>query len=199
MLERILFVFPNSTKSFITVACLATVMLLLLPACQHEQKHLAPAVNEKDTLPDLKTIQLSTLISDSGKVKFKVTADEWLIYTKTNPSKWAFKRGIYLERYDSLFRVDATIKADTAYYFDTRHLWELRGNVHIQNNQGTQFDTQLLYWNQSTQKIYSEKYIKIVKRDTVLTGYGFESNQEMTEYRVNQVSGYFTLKQEGNK
>lgn len=191
--------FQIMTKTFITVALSATVMLLFLPSCTEEQKKLGPAISEKDSIPDLSTTDVNTFISDSGKVKYHITTPEWLIYTKTNPSRWSFRKGIYLEKYDSLFHVDATIKADTAYYFDMRRLWELRGNVHIQNQQGTKFDTQLLYWDQSSAKIYSDKFIKIVKKDTVLTGFGFESNQEMTEYQVNNVNGYFTLKNTENK
>lgn len=174
---------------------MATVMLLFLPACKEEKKREAPAISTKDTLPDLKTLHVNTLISDSGRVKYKIISDEWLIYTKTNPSRWAFTKGIYLEKFDSLFHVDATIKADTAYFYDMKKLWELRGNVHIQNTQGTKFDTQLLYWDQSREKIYSDRYIKIIKKDTIMTGYGFESNQQMTDYKVFNFSGSFILKQ----
>ena len=35
------------------------------------------------------------------------------------------------------------------------------GNVHIQNLKGEQFDTELLYWDQRTQRIYSDEFIRI--------------------------------------
>ena len=41
-----------------------------------------------------------------------------------------------------------------------------------------------LFWDQKEEKVYSDKYIEIKRGETELKGYGFESNQEMTEYRI---------------
>ena len=94
-----------------------------------------------------------------------------------------------MEKFDTLFHIDASIKADTAYYYETKKLWELRGNVHIQSQRGDKFDTQLMYWDQGTEKIYSDRFIRIEQPDGLLMGYGFESNQTMTEYQVFNSSG----------
>ena len=126
-------------------------------------------------------------------IRYKITTPEWLIYNKRNPAFWAFEKGVYLEKFDSLFHIDASIKADTAYYYIPKKLWELRGNVHIQNQQGDKFDTQLLFWNQNEQRIYSDKYIRIVQPEQEIDGYGFESNQQMTEYKIFNNKGQFTV------
>ena len=60
---------------------------------------------------------VTTLISDSGVTRYRVNTEEWLIFDKKKPSYWAFEKGIYLEQFDSLFHIDASIKADTAYYY----------------------------------------------------------------------------------
>ena len=39
------------------------------------------------------------------------------------------------------------------------------GNVHIQNLKGEQFDTELLYWDQRAQRIYSDEFIRIEQPD----------------------------------
>ena len=180
----------------ITVAIWATVMFLFLPACGNKEKPMAEAVDEKDSLPDMKTIGVTTLISDSGTIRYKIITEEWLIYSQRNPSFWAFEKGIYLEKFDSIFHVDASIKADTAYYYEPKKLWELRGNVHIQNQQGDKFDTELLFWDQDKEKIYSDKYIRIEQVDKILTGYGFESNQQLTAYQIFNNTGIFTVEEQ---
>lgn len=177
----------------ITVAVWATVMLLFLPACGSKEKPMAAAVDKKDSLPDMKTTGVTTLISDSGTIRYKIITEEWLIYNQRNPPFWAFEKGIYLEKFDSVFHVDASIKADTAYYYEPKKLWELRGNVHIQNQQGDKFDTELLFWDQTKEKIYSDKYIRIEQIDKILTGYGFESNQQLTAYQIFNNTGIFTV------
>jgi LPS export ABC transporter protein LptC len=177
----------------ITVATWATVMFLFVPACGNKEKPTAAAVKEGDSLPDMRTTGVTTLVSDSGMIRYKIITAEWLIYSHRNPPFWAFEKGIYLEKFDSLFHVDASIKADTAYYYEPQKLWELRGNVHIQSQRGDKFDTELMFWDQGKEKIYSDKFIRIEQVDKVLTGYGFESNQQMTEYQIYNNTGIFTV------
>ncbi len=141
----------------ITVVVWTTVMFVLFPACSGDNKNLAEAITERDSLPTMKTLGVTTLISDSGITRYKIITEEWEIYDKKNPPYWAFEKGVYLEKFDSLFHIDASIKADTAYYYEKKKLWELRSNVHIRNLQGDKFDTQLLFWDEAKEQIYSDK------------------------------------------
>ena len=177
----------------ITVAIWATVMFLFLPGCSGKKNNMADAIDEKDSLPDMRTNGVTSFVSDSGMIRYKIITEEWLIYSKRNPPFWAFEKGLYLEKFDTLFRVDASIKADTAYYYEPKKLWELRGNVHIQSQRGDQFDTELMFWDQNEEKIYSDRFIRIEQPERVLTGYGFESNQQMTEYQIFNNTGIFTV------
>ena len=163
------FIFLN-----ITVAIWATVMFVLFPACSGGEKNLAEAITERDSLPSMKTLGVTTLISDSGITRYKIITEEWEIYDKKNPPYWAFEKGVYLEKFDSLFHIDASIKADTAYYYEKKKLWELRSNVHIRSQRG-------------------DKFVRIEQEDKIITGYGFESNQQMTEYQIYNNTGIFTV------
>ncbi len=177
----------------ITVAVWATVMFVLFPACSGKDKDLAEAITERDSLPTMRTLGVETLISDSGITRYKIIAEEWEIYDKKNPPYWSFEKGVYMEKFDTLFRIDASIKADTAYYYEKKKVWELRSNVHIRSLQGDKFDTELLFWDERSQKIYSDKYIRIEQEDKIITGYGFESNQQLTEYQIYNNTGVFTV------
>ena len=146
----------------ITVVVWTTVMFVLFPACSGDNKNLAEAITERDSLPTMKTLGVTTLISDSGITRYKIITEEWEIYDKKNPPYWAFEKGVYLEKFDSLFHIDASIKADTAYYYEKKKLWELRSNVHIRNLQGDKFDTQLLFWDEANE-IYNSGGEFIVK------------------------------------
>ena len=177
----------------ITAAFLAAVMFILFPACSGKDKKLAEAISENDTLPSMKTLGVTTLISDSGITRYKVVAEEWLIFDKKNPPYWAFEKGVYLEKFDTLMNIDASIKADTAYYHERKKLWELRRNVQILSQRGDKFQTDLLFWDERKKKVYSDKFIQIEQEDKLLKGYGFESNQELTEYEIKNTTGIFTV------
>ena len=177
----------------ITAAFLAAVMFVLFPACSGKDKKLAEAISENDTLPSMKSLGVTTLISDSGITRYKIVAEEWLIHDKKNHPYWAFEKGVYLEKFDTLFRVDASIKADTAYYHEKKKLWELRGHVQILSQRGDKFQTDLLFWDEKKEKVYSDKFIQIEQEDKVIKGYGFESNQDLSEYEIKNTTGIFTI------
>ncbi len=174
------------------VATWAITLFVLLPSCS-SKGNLADAVGENDSLPDMRTLGVTTYISDSGMIRYKVITAEWLVYSEVDSPYWAFNKGIYLEKFDTLFRIDASIKADTAYFYEPKKIWELRGNVHIRSQRGDQFDTELLFWDQNKEKIYSDRFIRIEQPDKILNGYGFESNQQMTEYQIFNNTGIFTV------
>ncbi len=176
-------------KLSITVAIWATVMLLLFPSCSNEKENLAPAIHEKDSLPTLKNIGTSSLISDSGLIRYRIITEEWLIYDKKNPPYWAFEKGLFIEKFDEKFHVDASIMADTAYYYNIKKLWELRGHVSIRNLKGERFNTELLFWDQNMGEVYSSKYMRIQQKDKILTGIGFKSNQQFTDYIIYNSTG----------
>lgn len=180
----------------ITIACGAVVMLLLFSACSGRHKDLGNAITERDSLPVMDTKEVMTLISDSGVTRYRINTEEWLVFDRKNPPYWAFEKGVYLEKFDSIFQVEASIKADTAYFFNKEELWKLMGNVHIQNLKGEQFDTELLYWDQRAQRIYSDEFIRIEQPDRIITGHGFESNQQMTVYTIRKPEGIFYVDEE---
>ncbi len=173
------------------VGAVVMSVLCVVSACSGQDKQFAEAITERDSLPVLETRGVSTLISDSGVVRYRITAPLWQVFDRKDPSHWAFEEGVYLETFDENFQTQASIQADTAYYFDGQRLWELDGNVEIKNLKGEQFNTQQMFWNQNTQRVYSDKFIRIRQTDRIITGHGFESNQQMTVYRIFRPEGVF--------
>lgn len=169
----------------ITIVLGTIVMLLLFSSCIGRKKELGKAITERDSLSVMDTRGVTTLVSDSGITRYRINTEEWLVFDRKSPPYWAFEKGVYLEKFDSLFQIEASIKADTAYFYNKEELWKLMGNVEIQNLKGEHFTTSLLYWDQRKQKIYSDRFIRIEQPDRVITGgRGFESNQQMTFFTI---------------
>ena len=47
--------------------------------------------------------------------------------------------------------------------------------------------------DEKKEKEYSDKYIQIEQEDKIIRGYGFESNQDLTEYEIKNSTGIFTV------
>lgn len=171
-------------------------MLFLSVSCSGGKEPVTDAITNRDSVPVMVTRDVSTYISDSGVVRYKIITDEWRVYDRLAPSMWTFEQGIYLEKFNNDLSIEAVIIADTAYYYDKQELWELRGNVHIENEQDEEFDTQLLFWNQKTKRVYSDLYIRIRQQKRIITGIGFTSNQDFTRYTIKNTQGIFPIKEE---
>lgn len=180
----------------ITIAVGAMVMLVLFSSCSGRKKELGEAITERDSLPVMDTRGVVTLVSDSGIIRYRVNAEEWKVYDRKSPSYWAFEKGVYVEKFDSLFQVEASIEADTAYYYDKQKLWKLMSNVHIRNLKGEKFDTDLLFWDQNKKKVYSGRQVRIEQPDQIIYAVGFESDEQMTKYKFFKTNGIFYIDEE---
>lgn len=180
----------------ITIAVGAMVMLVLFSSCSGRKKKLGEAITERDSLPVMDTRGVVTLVSDSGIIRYRVNAEEWKVYDRKSPSYWAFEKGVYVEKFDSLFQVEASIVADTAYYYDKQKLWKLMSNVHIRNLKGEKFDTDLLFWDQNKKKVYSDRQVRIEQPDQIIYAVGFESDEQMTKYKFFKTNGIFYIDEE---
>ena len=64
----------------ITITSGVIVMLLLLSSCGGKKKAMGEAITERDSLPMMTTLGVTTLISDSGVTRYRVNTD-CLLYT----------------------------------------------------------------------------------------------------------------------
>jgi len=166
---------------------------IFFQSCGHGEVPKSAAITDRQATPILDVDSVSTLISDSGVVRYRISAERWQIYDKAEPSYWEFKEGIYLEEFDEDLSVQASLRADYARYWDKDERWELKGKVHAMNEKGEKFDTELLVWDQHEERVFSDSAITITRDSSVIQGVGFESNQTMTNYTILNPTGYFTL------
>ena len=181
-----------------TIVWIVVMLLLCNTSCNKEKKEVVDVSFDPETTYTLRTTDVSTLISDSGITRYRLNAKEWLVFGKAKDPYWYFPKGIYVEKFDTLFQSEASIQADTAYNYEKKSLWKLVGNVKIESLEGTRFETSLLYWDQKEEKIYSDKYIRIEEEDKVITGIGLESNQDMSQYKIFDSQGVFPVSESAN-
>ena len=184
------------------IAQIGFVLLLLLAsaACKQtsdksSQEEQLEEVKEVD-IRAMMTRDVSTLISDSGVTQYRITTPQWDVFERSSRPRWYFPEGLHVEKFDSLYQTDASIKADTGYFFTDKKLWRLVDNVRVVNQLGDQIETEELFWDQRKKKIYSDKFIHIQKEESIIEGYGFESNESMTQYVIRTPSGIFPVKED---
>lgn len=184
---------PMKYRTYLTTVLIAVVMSFFCPSCGKKDKQLGAAVSNRDSTSLVTTRGVDMYISENGIIRYHVIAEEWEFFDKLNPPFNSMEKGVLLEILDSLMEVESMIEADTAYYFNEDKLWHLRHNVHAENIKKEEFDTQELYVNDRTNRMYSDSLIHIKQEKQIIVGHGFESTTDLTEYSIRKTEGIFPI------
>ncbi len=164
------------------VAMILTVLFLV--SCKEKNENLVAFSYDPELVPSLVTDKGSQLVSDSGITRYKMVYDVWMVFDKAKEPYWFFPEGLYVEQFTPDFEVESIVEADTAWFYIDLNLLRLKKNVHVENLRGDVFDSDELYWDRENARVYSSAYIEVQQGDARLSGYGFESNQQMTDFRI---------------
>ncbi len=177
----------------ITVVLITTVILFFI-SCTASIKNDAPPI-DRESMPILKSYGVQSVVSDSGVTRFRFNTPVWYVYDKAEDPYWDFPEGVHFEQFDVNLNVYAEVDADQAIYYSTLQKWVLSGNVKAKNVSGELFESEKIYIEQKTERIYTDQYIKITQKERVITGVGFESNHTLTKYTITKPQGIFPIEQ----
>ncbi|MBN2350627.1 MAG: LPS export ABC transporter periplasmic protein LptC [Bacteroidales bacterium] len=171
--------------------------MIFLFSCETDIEKINALTNIPQ-LADQTGIDVEVAYSDSGKLKSEFSTPELFKYSKAEEPYYEFPSGIFVKLYDNSEKLESTIEAKYAIYYFEKGLWEARNNVIAKNVQnGDRLDTEHLFWDTESRKIYSEKFSKIVNEDGVFYGEnGFEADQDMTKWKLIGSKGTVTVKED---
>ena len=119
-----------------------------------------------------------------GEVSFIVSAPLLERYTNAEIPYNLFPDGIVLRGYTPDGFLETMIVANYAKNIITseEEIWEAYGDVVINNYiKGEKMETDTLYWNQKTHKIYTHRPVKLTTPDMFMQGYGMESDERVRD------------------
>lgn len=175
-------------KRWWALIIIAGIVIAMIAFGKEEEDAIKPIDYDPETTPTMFTAEALSYVSDSGYTRYYIEAKQWYIFDEARDPNWKFPQGLYGEKFDNNMNVIATFECDSAVYLSVRRLWELIGNVRINNEAGDRFMTQHLFWDSSDHKMYSDSFIHIEKSDRVIEGYGFVSDEKITDYVVHKPS-----------
>lgn len=183
----------NNKKFSITTILSIVVVLFLAISCSKPEVEKIAAVVDRSALPKLRATEITTVISDSGITRYRISTPQWDVFDKALQPYWEFPAGIHVEQFDENLKVESNVHSQYAKFYENEQLWELKGKVRMTNIKGELFETERLFWNQREQRLYSDTIVKITQVGHVINAVGFESNQQMTRYMFKGTKGGFAV------
>lgn len=161
---------------------------ILLSGCVNDIEKIK-AFNPSDILPVLQAENFQTTYSDSGVVRFFLKTPEMKKFEQDETSFVEFPQGLLLIKYNEKKEVISTISARYAKQFVKEHRWEVKNDVVATNNLGDTLKTEHLIWDEQSGKIYNNEFVKVIRPDQIITGIGFEADQNLTNWRIRNPKG----------
>jgi LPS export ABC transporter protein LptC len=174
----------NPIKGIAIVLTTVVMPFYFFASCGRDKKEMIEITFDPETSYTLKESNVKTFISDSGITRYKIITDTMLVFNKASEPYWYFPDKAYLEKFDTVFNIIFSCRADTVRFFQRRRLWQADGNVEILNTDGTRLETSQLFWDENKKNFYSDSFVVITKGEDVNTGVGFLSNEDMSEYQI---------------
>ncbi len=176
-------------RSFI--AAIPIAAMFLFTHCQGNPNG-TDGENSQDTIlyPIMMAFNVQTLVSDSGRIKVRVTAEEYQAFKKDTISYWLFPHGLFVEQLNQETQTnDSEIFCKWAKYLDEKEFWELRDSVVAKNQKGEVFESDLLYWDAKKKKIYNNnEFTKITQGDNdVIYSFGIDAKDDFSEYALKDI------------
>ncbi len=175
---------------------LLLAVFLFTSSCQSNQPDEIKAMVDEVNLPSLSVHNLRSEITDSGRVSYLFMAPLMNQYDNQEEPYTEFPHGLHLIVYNKQEEIDAQIKSEYAIYYEKEDLWELQNNVEAVNFKNEVINTEQLFWDSRSHRIYSDEFIKITTDEEILTGYGFESDENFENYTIKNISGILAIEEE---
>ncbi|MSQ79710.1 MAG: LPS export ABC transporter periplasmic protein LptC [Flavobacteriaceae bacterium] len=169
---------------------------LALASCQNNTGKKGFTITPN--MPGEKGEGISVIYTDSGNLRAK-------LFTPLIENYHDIDRNPYLEMKKGLtvffytankYRPESMLKADHGIKYEKQKKVVLQRNVVVVNLDHDTLNTELLIWDELTRKIHSDKFVRIKKKDEILFGEGFESNEDFTDYKIFKIKGSLLRKNE---
>jgi len=182
-------------KTFrVKIFIITTVITTILLSCENK----GDIIPKSDflSLPSKTAVNFETILTDSGKIQLVMKSPLIEEYDNANIPYSEFRQGIRVDFHDGHKEPVASVTSKYAKYTASSNIWELRDSVVVVNENQEQLETELLFWDQDKDLIYTDRFVKITSEDQVMQGFGFESDSHLKNRRIKKVSARIYLNDE---
>jgi LPS export ABC transporter protein LptC len=175
-------------------ALLTLSFLLSLSACSDYAKKNVAKMMQADTLIYTQIANNVTIdYVDSGFLKARIKAPKLIGFKKDGNDIVKMPNGITANFFGNDGEEESVLTAEKGISYQTKKITEVSQNVQVINSKGEKLNTEKLIWDQNKQIIYTDKFVRITKKNEVLTGIGMECSQDFNNMHILKPRGEISI------
>lgn len=178
----------------LTYSCLLLAGVLSWAGCDAVSRRQEQVYTQDDTNVEIAR-DVEILYSDSAVVRVRITAPTLMYYIERENPRQEFPDGIKVEFLNPDLRVRSTLTAKFAIREQDKGLVTTRDSVVLTTIEQEKLETEELLWDEKTEKVYTEKFVKVTKPGEVIYGFGLEANQDFSFWKITVPKGIIKAEQ----
>lgn len=160
---------------------------MLVFACANDLEEIN-RVTSRENLPAQTILGNDITYTDSTVIQFNIKAGRIDRFPGEEPRD-EFSEGVAVVSYHPDGSVKSRINAENATYFPEKKIMIARDSVTLLNDEGKKLNTELLTWDESLGKIYTDKFVRITTPTEILFGDGLDAEQDFSRYEIKNIKG----------
>src|SRR4249919_2865921 len=160
---------------------------IFLQACVNDEKEVKEFFQRKLGVDEAHNIE--SYLSQGGKMKARLRSPLMYRYQDTLP-RVEFPKTLHVDFYNDSTKIESQLNAMYGRYLEGKNKVFLRDSVVVFNMKS--HDTlhcKELWWDQNTQKFYTDKEVRVHTPTRIIYGVGLEAAQDFSKYDIMQVTG----------
>lgn len=163
----------------ITPTILLFIAAFLIKGCADTEQR--PSSNAAGEFPETELFN-STIIFTAKDIRSTIIRAKYI--AKYSGEKRAFGKSIDADFYDENGEYTSNLVADSGWIDEKSQKMEVRGDVVLINNEGAKLETQSLTWDSDIKKIVTDDFVRITRKNDILTGYGLRTDQKLENIEI---------------
>ena len=175
---------------------MAIMIIISLFSCINRESDINKLIPEYTSVYDEElAFNGSLLYSDSARLTVKVDYKELRKFVEDNRSYTEFPKGIFATFYNDDEKEISWLSANYAIRDEQNEIMTVQDSVVLYNIDQDKLVTSELIWEEKTQLITTNKYVRITQpmRGDTSYGYGLEAKQDFSEFQIGKFSGKGTI------
>ena len=162
------------------------LFLLVFLSCKNDPKVVQEFFSGKDfPIEQLKEVEL--IQTENGNIKVKIVANNINRFQNSQP-ELIFSNNLVVTFYTDSSKVQSILKSERASIDEQKRIMIASKNVILESD-NKKLETEELVWDEMSNKIYTDKKVKITTGKEVIFGEGFTSTPDFTEYEIVKIHG----------
>jgi len=163
--------------------------LVVLISCTNDPKLVQEFVSDIQQ-PNEQIKGAELLHTENGKLKVRVVAISIERFQDIQPSL-IFSDHLEVYFYNDSSQLQSTLMADYASIDEDKKIMIAQNNVTLISSEDKKLETDELIWDETKNKIYTDKKVKITTGKDVIYGEGFTSTPDFKQYSITKIHGTF--------